>query len=152
MTSSPDITLLHVLTGPDGLTCTHRCTVQGLTMQQVGSDIPPVWATDPVADTRSRAVWVLPPGWRGGWHRNPSRQWVIPISGRWWVETQDGTRTEMGPGDIHLGDDLDARPDAEGRIGHDSGVIGDEPLVVMIVALDGSASACVPALDRGHGR
>ncbi|MBM3714424.1 MAG: hypothetical protein FJW64_01595 [Actinobacteria bacterium] len=60
----------------------------------------------------------------------------MPISGRWWVETQDGVRTEMGPGEAHLGDDTNALPDSTGRIGHDSGVIGDQPLVVMIVRLD----------------
>lgn len=60
---------------------------------------------------------------------------MIPLSGRWFVETQDGARVEMGPGDIHLGDDLGSRPDAEGRVGHDSGVLGDEPLVVMVIAL-----------------
>lgn len=135
----PAIRLLHVLAADDGSTITHRCRVPAMTIRPVGDDIPPVWATEPVTDTESRSVWVLPAGWHGGWHRNPSRQWVIPISGRWWVETQDGVRTAMGPGDVHLGDDLTAVPDSHSRVGHDSGVIGDEPLVVMILTTDPTA-------------
>jgi hypothetical protein len=129
--------LIHVTVGADGTTITRKSPAPPMTMRPVGPNIPPVWATDPQLNAQSWSIWTLPPGWRGGWHRNPTRQWVMPISGRWWVETQDGVRTEMGPGDVHLGDDLAARPDSAGRVGHDSGVIGDEPLVVLIVALEG---------------
>lgn len=41
----------------------------------------------------------LPVGWIGEWHGNPKPQWVVPLSGRWFVETTDGTRVEMGPGE-----------------------------------------------------
>ncbi|MEX0153612.1 hypothetical protein [Microbacterium sp. LMI1-1-1.1] len=139
--TAPTVELIHVTTGPDGLTVTERLPAPEMTMRPVGQGIPPIWASDPQADVQSWSIWTLPPGWRGGWHRNPSRQWVMPISGRWWVETQDGVRTEMGPGEAHLGDDTNAVPDSTGRVGHDSGVIGDEPLVVMIVQLDDHSPA-----------
>jgi hypothetical protein len=35
---------------------------------------------------------VQPVGWVGDWHKNPARQWIVPLSGRWWVEAMDGTR------------------------------------------------------------
>jgi len=47
-------------------------------------------------------VTVLPVGWIGDWHENPRPQWIIPLSGRWFVESMDGVRVEMGPGEIRL--------------------------------------------------
>ena len=144
MADEPSIKLVHVTTGANGLTISHRCRVPEMRMRAVSDDIPPVWATEPRQEVVSQSIWVLPAGWRGGWHRNPSRQWVVPISGRWWVETQDGNRVVMGPGDVHLGDDLQGIEDDRGRKGHDSGVIGEDPLVVMVLPLEGKqARQCV---------
>jgi hypothetical protein len=45
-------------------------------------------------------------GEKGGqWYENPAPQWIIPMSGRWFVGTMDGHRVEMGPGDASLGED-----------------------------------------------
>ena len=33
------------------------------------------------------------------WHENPVRQWIVPLSGRWFVETMDHLRVEMKAGD-----------------------------------------------------
>jgi len=35
--------------------------------------------------------------------KNPAPQWIIVLSGRWWVESMDGTRMEQGPGEFSLG-------------------------------------------------
>ena len=55
-------------------------------------------------------VTVLPVGWVGDWHENPRPQWIIPLSGRWFVETMDGARVEMGPGEMSFGEDQGTRP------------------------------------------
>ena len=60
---------------------------------------------------------VLPAGWVGIWHESPEPQWGIPLSGRWFIETRDGKRVEMGPGDIHRGADIGTA----GQQGHSSG-------------------------------
>ena len=78
---------------------------------------------------------VLPVGWRGDWHENPAPQWILPISGRWWVQSMDGMRVEMGPGDLSLGEDQGCITDAHGRNGHRSGTIGTKPAVLMTVQL-----------------
>ncbi|MGI9024128.1 MAG: hypothetical protein ACR2GP_00810 [Burkholderiaceae bacterium] len=44
-------------------------------------------------------------GWVGEWHENPKPQWIVPMSGRWFVESMDGRRAEMGMGDISFGED-----------------------------------------------
>jgi hypothetical protein len=49
-------------------------------------------------------VTVLPVGRMGDWHENPPPQWIIPLSGRWFVESMDGVRVEMGPGAAALAD------------------------------------------------
>ncbi|MEZ5323360.1 MAG: hypothetical protein R2698_15045 [Microthrixaceae bacterium] len=140
---APTVHLLHVTTDHDGHTVTHRCQVPGLTMRRTIGASPPLWATEPNPDPVSRSIWVLPAGWRGGWHTNPQRQLVVPLSGRWWVRTQDGTLTVMGPGDAHLGDDVDAISNDAGNIGHDSGVDGDEPVVLLMVPIGGEQQPCV---------
>ena len=55
---------------------------------------------------------VQPVGWVGEWHENPAPQWIVLLSGRWWVESMDGTRVEMGPGELSLGEDQNCRADA----------------------------------------
>lgn len=34
------------------------------------------------------------------WHENPVRQWIVPLSGRWFVETMDHLRVEMKAGNF----------------------------------------------------
>ena len=137
---TPEPTVLHVVTDQAGRSHIHRCAIDGLVLGQVAADVPAVWQAPAVHDVASRAIWVLPTGWHGGWHRNPTRQWVIPLTGRWFVETQDGARVEMGPGDMHLGDDVNSTPDERGRVGHDSGVLSDEPCTVLVIALEDSTT------------
>jgi hypothetical protein len=87
---------------------------------------------------------VLPVGWVGEWHESPKPQWVVPLSGRWFIETQDGSRVEMGPGDIHWGQDIDTRAIDGGR-GHRSGQIGAEPCALLLVQFKtphGAGTSC----------
>jgi hypothetical protein len=79
---------------------------------------------------------ILPVGWTGDWHENPKPQWISVLSGRWFVEAMDGTRVEMGPGDVAFGGDQNAQRDAEGRAGHRSGTLGKQPCALMIAQLD----------------
>jgi hypothetical protein len=78
----------------------------------------------------------FPKGWVGAWHENPAAQWIIPLSGRWFVETMDAHRIEMGPGDASLGEDQGSKPDAAGHFGHLSGTLGDAPITLMFIQLD----------------
>mgnify|MGYP002344634499 FL=1 len=93
-------------------------------------------------------VLVLPTGWVGEWHENPEPQWIVPLSGRWFVETMDGTRVEMGPGELSFGNDQNTRPDEEGRRGHRSGTVGDEDAVLMLVQVERGATPGKPCLPE----
>ena len=77
---------------------------------------------------------MQPVGWVGDWHENPAPQWIVVLSGRWWIEAMDGTRIEQGPGEFSLGEDQGCKP-VDGRHGHRSGTIGDAPAVLMTVQL-----------------
>ncbi len=59
------------------------------------------------------------------------------LSGRWFVETMDGMRVEMGVGEISLGADQNTKPNGDNKQGHLSGTVGDEPAMLMIVQLKG---------------
>lgn len=87
---------------------------------------------------------VLPVGWTGDWHENPQPQWIVPLSGCWFVETMDGTRIEMGTGEVSFGGDQGCIADAQDRKGHRSGVLGDTPAVLMLVQLDRPPESCKP--------
>jgi hypothetical protein len=67
--------------------------------------------------------------------REPEAQWIVPLSGRWFVETMDGARVEMGPGEVSLGNDQHSKVDAQGRRGHRSRTVGGEPAKLIIVQL-----------------
>lgn len=82
---------------------------------------------------------VLPAGWVGEWHENPAPQWILALSGGWFVETMDGHRVEFGPGDLCFGGDQHCTPDVQGRKGHRSGTLGDAPAVLMLVQMPEAA-------------
>ena len=92
-------------------------------------------------------------GWIGDWHENPKPQWIVPLSGRWFVETMDGMRVEMGPGEFSFGGDQNANEDARGRIGHRSGTVGDAPATLMVVQLEGDEWRGLKpgCFDKGRG-
>ena len=57
--------------------------------------------------------------------------------GKWQANLYDpdGTRVELGPGELSLGEDQGCTPDAQGRRGHRAGTVGDQPAVLMTVQL-----------------
>ena len=60
---------------------------------------------------------VQPVGWVGDWHENPAPQWIVVLSGRWFIESMDGTRIEQGPGEFSFGEDQGCTETA-GKKGH----------------------------------
>ena len=77
---------------------------------------------------------VQPVGWVGDWHENSAPQWIVVLSGSWWIESMDGTRVEQEPGEFSLGEDQDCAP-IDGRKGHRFGTSGEKPAVSLTVQL-----------------
>lgn len=107
----------------------------------------PQWIGTQTKGNATVFVTVLPPGWVGEWHENPKPQWILPMSGRWFVESMDGQRVEMGAGELSFGEDQNTRK-VDGRKGHLSGTVGDEPAVLMIVQLEAIAGPSSPCRFR----
>lgn len=130
----PKIGYWHLWTDEQGISHQSRCELDRFFFKGVG-DAAPQW-NDQQAETPATVVFTVQPvGWVGEWHENPAPQWIVPLSGRWWVEAMDGSRVEMGPGELSLGEDQDCVADAQGRKGHRSGTLGDAPAVLMTVQL-----------------
>ena len=71
---------------------------------------------------------VSPPGYVLDWHCAPRRQYSLSLSGRAEVEVGDGTKVQLGPGDVLLAEDLTGR-------GHVTRVVGHEPRFYAVVPL-----------------
>lgn len=116
-------------TGPDGLSRLDLRELAGFALQSVGGGAAPQWMRAFPGEVEAVKFNVLPKGWVGEWHESPKAQWVIPLSGRWFLETQSGQRVEMGPGDIHFGCDQGTK----GGKGHRSGQVGEAPCVQIMI-------------------
>lgn len=137
MTSEPPkLSYWHVWADDQGVTHQTRCDLTAFTLSSVGGKAAPQWNDHLLTGKTNIQFTVLPVGWIGDWHRNPEPQWIAVLSGRWFVETTDGMRTEMRAGDVSFGGDQHAKVDAQGRVGHRSGTLGNEPCALMIVQLN----------------
>jgi hypothetical protein len=142
--SKPTVSYWDVWTDGKGVSHQSRCELHAFDFKSVSPGAAPDWLDTVVSANAHVVVAVQPVGWVGEWHENPKPQWIIPLSGRWWVETMDGKRVEMGPGEISFGNDQSTIADAQGRRGHRSGTVGNEPLVAMYVQLDGDPGVNQP--------
>lgn len=133
-TTVPNLAYWHLCTDAGGVSRQTRCALHRFELGGVG-DAAPQWNDKQERSEATVVFCVLPVGWVGEWHENPAPQWILPLSGRWWVEAMDGTRVEMGAGELSLGEDQQCIKDADGRKGHRSGTIGDTPAVLMTVQL-----------------
>jgi hypothetical protein len=130
--TSPNVPFLSMWTTPDGLSSIGPSELRNFVQGSVGGKASPLWMKEMPGRVEKVLFNVMEVGWEGEWHESPKPQWIVPLSGRWFIETQDGTRVEMGPGEIHWGQDLDTR-DVDGNIGHRSGQVGPDACVQLMV-------------------
>lgn len=127
--SAPSISYMAMRMDQEGLSTAVLCELEGLSLASLGGKASPIWMKQFAGNPISVWFTVLPIGWVGDWHESPAPQWVCAISGHWWIETADGKRIEMGPGEIHWGQDQGTKGDR----GHRSGQSGPEPCVQLMV-------------------
>lgn len=129
----PSLPYSHLYVDADGISHQSRCALTDYELKTVGP-ADPQW-NDEMARSEATVVFTVQPvGWVGDWHENPAPQWIIVLSGHWWIESMDGTRIEQGPGDFSFGEDQGCT-ETDGKKGHKSGTIGDEPCCLMTVQL-----------------
>lgn len=133
----PTLIYWHVWTDDDGISHQTQCKLTDYKKESMGGDADPQWNDHLMSGDAEVLFSVLPVGWVGEWHENPKPQWIVPLCGVWYVETMDGTRVEMGPGELSFGGDQNTREDADGNKGHTSGCVGNEPAKLMVIQLKG---------------
>ncbi len=129
----PAVSYWHLWTDADGVSHQAACQLDAFELKGVGP-ADPQWNDKQGTHPSTVVFTVQPVGWVGEWHENPAPQWIVVLSGRWWIESMDGTRIEQGPGEFSFGEDQDCT-ETDGRKGHRSGTIGDTPAVLMTVQL-----------------
>ena len=143
----PQFPYWRLWTDADGVSHQIRCFLTEFELQSISGPAQPQWLGHRTRAEVNVMVTVLPVGWSGEWHKNPKPQWIIPLSGRWFVESMDGPRVEMGPGEISFGADQNAN-ETGGRKGHLSGVVGDEPAVLLLIQFENTPPGPSPCLFR----
>lgn len=147
MTTKPSVSYWHLWTDKDGISRQTRCVMTDFVLKSMQHPAQPQWQSRMISGAMTTLVTVQPIGWIGTWHENPRPQWIIPLSGRWFVESMDGTRVEMGPGELSFGGDQNCRESC-GKLGHRSGTVGDIPAVLIVVQFDDAPAPCVPCIFR----
>jgi hypothetical protein len=132
----PVVSYWHVWADEHGVSHQTRRDLSDFKLQSISAGAAPEWLNQLITARATVLFAVQPVGWVGEWHENPKPQWIVTLSGCWFVETMDGTRVEMGQGEASFGSDQNCQPDAQGRKGHRSGTVGDQPAVLMIVQLE----------------
>lgn len=138
MSEEPVVPYWHLWTAADGISRLTKCAMTEFQLKSMKPPADPQWQGRPITRKTTMMVTVQPVSWMGTWHENPKPQWIVPLSGRWFVEAMDATRVEMGPGEISFGGDQNCR-EVDGRRGHRSGTIGDIPAVLMVIQFEDAA-------------
>ena len=147
MSERPVVHYWHLWTDADGVSHQRQCAMTDFELKSMQPPADPQWQGAKTSAAMSVLVTVQPVGWVGRWHENPKPQWIVPLSGRWFVESMDGTRVEMGAGEISFGADQHCR-ELAGRCGHLSGTLGDAPAVLMVIQFDDAGAPASPCAFR----
>jgi hypothetical protein len=132
---SPQVAYWHLWTDEDGVSHQTRCVMSEFELRSISAPAKPQWQGHKTRGEMTTMVTVLPVGWEGEWHENPKPQGIVPLSGRWFVESMDGQRVEMGPGEISFGADQ-GTGERDGKRGHLSGTVGSDPAVLMLIQFE----------------
>jgi hypothetical protein len=143
MSAKPTVHYWRLWTDADGVSRQTQCSMTEFELKSIKPPADPQWLGKKLSGRMTTLVTVLPVDWIGNWHENPRPQWIIPLSGRWFVESMDGMRVEMGPGELSFGGDQNCR-EADGRLGHRSGTVDDAPAVLMVIQFEGVPAPSSP--------
>jgi hypothetical protein len=131
----PRVFYWHNWTDNNGVSHLTKCSVSSFVLQSMSPPADPQYQARQPEGSAQVILTVQPKGWKGTWHENPSVQWIVPLQGTWFVEAMDGTRVELGPGDVSIGEDQNTKANASGHKGHLSGNVSDGPVTLMVLQL-----------------
>lgn len=132
----------HLWVSSDGETHVKEGKLSNFDLKQYAASTPPqfVKPTQPPTKTVFSELSV---GNEQDWHCCPQVQYVICLSGKWYIETSDGSRREFGPGEILFQDNIEGSP-ASKKPQHKSGVVGDSVNQQLILQVERKAEVDNP--------
>jgi hypothetical protein len=89
MSARPTIPYWHLWTGADGISRLTQCAMTEFELKSMNAPADPQWQGTRLTGKMTTMVTFQPVGWIGAWHENPKPQWIVPLSGRWFVEVYD---------------------------------------------------------------
>lgn len=89
----------------------------------------PVIGLSPAHRATAVAFAQVPPGWEGGWHPTPRRQFGAILAGALAIRTADGEVRRFPPGTVFLLEDVTGK-------GHDTQTEGGTEAIVLLAWLD----------------
>ncbi len=87
----PSVPYWHLWVDEQGVSHQAQCALNEFELKGVGG-ADPQWNNKHATHPSTVVITVQPVGWVGDWHENPAPQWIVVLSGRWWIESMDGTR------------------------------------------------------------
>jgi quercetin dioxygenase-like cupin family protein len=99
----PQVAYWHLWVDAQGVSHQQQCLLTQYQPHRVGG-ADPQWNNEIPRSEATVVFTVQPVGWVGEWHENPAPQWIVVLSGRWFIESMDGTRIEQGAGEFSLGE------------------------------------------------
>jgi hypothetical protein len=125
-------TYWHLWTDDTGISRQQACTISSFELGQLGPGDSPQFSR-PLLEQGNAFVTYLPVGWTADWHENHVPKWIYVLKGAWSVQSMDGQIAVMRAGDYSFGGDQDCLTTADGKRGHLSAQVGDEPCVQLII-------------------
>lgn len=142
-----DFMYTHLWTSADGETHLKECYMKGFDVKSFAGDTPPQFVKEGSKPTKVTFSELTVDNLQD-FHSCPGVQFVVCLSGSWFVETTDGDRKDFQPGEVLFQDDCEASP-AKKAPKHKSGVNGDKPNRQMILSVDREPEVDQPgSLDK----
>ena len=91
--NKPSVPYSHLYVDAHGVSHQSQCALTDYELKAV-APAAPQW-NDKMDRSEATVVFTVQPvGWVGDWHENPAPQWIIVLSGRWWIESMDRGRED----------------------------------------------------------
>lgn len=122
----------HLWCDENGISRQQQCSISSFELGVLGPGDSPQFSRA-LFDNGNAFVTYLPVGWTADWHENHVPKWIYVLKGAWSVESMDGTKVVIRAGEYSYGGDQGCRVTSDGRRGHLSAQVGDEPCVQLIL-------------------
>ncbi|MQR99437.1 cupin domain-containing protein [Gluconobacter aidae] len=146
--SFPTISYWDNWTDPQGVTHLTKCKIstfhEASTTSAETPDAGKVMLSTPHDGPATMTIQVQPPHWKGGWDESHHVQWIVPLSGIYFVKAMDGTSVELNPGDVLLSEDLAPAGRGADPKGHLSGNVGNAAVALQVLRFGEATPSHIP--------